>query len=330
MRKKRKLKLLPLLSFILAIFLIAVVALGIFSFMRADRMLNLEPTPLEPFATNIIGNHQNVSFRSSGDQIVHYGWWLPQSTHDLAKGTIVLIHDRGQNRLQFGLDTATLYDYFTSHGFNVLAFDQRGSGESSSALHAYGYNAYEDVFAALRYAKTRTSAPLILMGFGAGNSAIWHAWDALPSKIDLDEDAQNAESITLTRSDISAVIMDTPVMSTEDCIVADIAATELPAQWFFQWSIPLAMRLSAGNSPGISFLNSMLDAPFPIFLTRSQEDTVYPKENTDVVFSEIERLRPATSTIFETPGTGHINGWVDYQGSYKEELSLFLERWFGH
>lgn len=331
MRKNRKFKLLSLLSVILAILIIAVIALGIFSFIRADSMLNLTPTPLEPFATNIIGNHQNISFRSSDDQIVFNGWWLPQSTQTQTKGTIILVHDRGQNRLQFGLETSTLYEFLTSRGFNVLAFDQRGSGESTSALHAYGYNAYEDVIAALLYVKGRVSAsPLILMGFGAGNSAIWHAWDNLPSKIDIDEGAQEAEGVTLTRSDISAIIMDTPVMSTEDCIVADIAATELPAQWLFQWSIPFAMRLSAGNSPDIAFLNDMLDAPFPLFLTRSRDDTVYPKENTDIVFSEINRLRPATSTILETPGKGHINGWIDYQGSYKEELSLFLESWFGN
>lgn len=330
-RSKRKIKLQAVVTVITVILLIAVLSLGIFSFARADSMLNLEPTPLEPFATNIIGNHQNISFRSSDGQITHHGWWLPQSSQSPSKATIILVHDRGENRLQFGLDTAPLFEFLTDSGFNVLAFDQRGAGESTTASHAYGYNAYEDVIAALSYVKrVQSGAPLILMGFGAGNSAIWHAWDNLPSKNDIDEDAQQEEGVLITRSDISAIIMDTPVMSTGDCIRADVAATNLPAQWLFQWSIPLAMRLSAGNSPDINFLNDMLDAPCPLFLTRSQEDSVYSQENTDIVFSEINRLRPATSTIYLTPGSGHVSGWLDYQGSYKEELNSFLDEWFGN
>ncbi len=330
MQKKKKHRLLTLLAVLIIAAIIAFIALGIASFVRAEKMLNLSPTPLEPFATNIIGKHQNISFKSADDQIKLNGWWLSHQGA-AASGTIVMVHDRGKNRLQFDLDTAQLYKFLTAEGYNVLSFDQRGAGESSSGLHAYGYNAYEDVISALEYAKKKApGSPLILMGFAAGNSAIWHAWHELPVEYEADADESTEKTAQILRSDIQAIIMDTPVKSTEDCIIADIEAADLPLKKIFQWSIPLAIRLSAGNSPHIDFLNGMLDAPCPIFLARNGYDDVYSKRNADIIFAEIKRLRPTTSTIFETDGNGHVSAWLDYQGGYKEALSVFLKRWFGN
>lgn len=327
MRQGKKFNPLFVLAALLVLILLAVVLLGAVSFIRADRMMNLPATPLDPFAANIIGKHQNISFRSSQDQFKLNGWWLPHQTQT-SKGTIILIHDRGKNRLQFGLKTHQLYDFFTEEGFNVLSFDQRGSGESSSGLHAYGYNVYEDVLAALKYVKSRTpKTPLILMGFGAGNSAIWQAWSQLPVQDDVE--SNESDEIAISRQDISAIIMDTPVRSTEDCIISDINLSQLPAKWFFRWSIPLAMRLSAGNAKNIDFLESILDAPCPIYLTINRLDQVYAQNNTKILFNEIERLRSSTSSLTITEGSGHVTGWLDNQGVYKDSLREFLRFWFG-
>ncbi|MDI9461107.1 MAG: alpha/beta hydrolase [Saccharofermentanales bacterium] len=328
MQQKKRFKPLFVLAAMLVLILLTVILLGAVSFIRADRIMNLTATPLEPFAANIIGKHQNISFRSSQDQFKLNGWWLPSLTQT-AKGTIILIHDRGKNRLQFGLETHKLYNFLTEEGFNVLSFDQRGSGESSSGLHAYGYNAYEDVLAALKYAKTRTpKMPLLLMGFGAGNSAIWQAWSKLP--VHDNAEADEYDEIVISRQDIGAIIMDTPVRSTEDCIISDINSSQLPAKWFFRWSIPLTMRLSAGNAKNIDFLELILEAHCPIYLTKNKFDQVYAQENTETLFNETKRLRSSTTSISVTEGSGHVTGWLDYQGTYKDSLREFLRFWFGH
>lgn len=330
MRRKKSFSVPRLMALVFILFLVIIIAVTIISFVRADRIMNIAPSPLDPFATNVIGKHQNVSFRSAEDQYTLKGWWLPHTTKD-PKGTVILIHDRGANRLQFSLDTHHLYSFFTDSGFNVLAFDQRGCGDSSSGLHAYGYNVYEDVLAAIKYAKGKTpSLPLILMGYGAGNSAIWHAWNSLPSSLDEQVETANADEINLSRNDISGIIMDTPAKSTEDCIKSDIDATRLPLRKLFYWSIPLAIRLSTSNSADLDFLNLILDAPCPIYMTRNKFDEVYPPENINSLFSEVARLRSSTATIFETEGQGHVTGWIDQQGAYKDELGKFLQQWFGN
>ncbi len=303
---------------------ILIVAVFAISFSRAESLMHLEPTPLDPYVENMLGSKKNIKFTSNKGQITLYGWWIPASQGEPI-ATIVLVHDRDNNRLQFGQETVKFINFLTHSGFNVLSFDQRSCGQSGEGLHAYGYNAATDLEAALNYAKAAGETKLIVYGFGSGNSLIWHCWHNLLESPDQDKEEKNS---SVTRQDIAGIIMDSPIRSTETCIKVQPEFQEYRFNFIFSQTIPYAIRLSAGNATDIDFLELMLKAPCPIFITRNKPDNFYPKDGTDEIFSELLRLRPSLTTAYETEVEGHISGWITKREDYEKSLKDFFNNWF--
>jgi uncharacterized protein len=80
--------------------------------------------------------HEDVSFKAA-DGVRLRGWYVPARN---GVG-VILMHGSGGNRSGTALHARML----ARHGYGVLAFDQRGHGDSGGHGNLLGWNAYPDV-----------------------------------------------------------------------------------------------------------------------------------------------------------------------------------------
>lgn len=313
-----------LLSF-LALLLAFVV---VWSFVTADRVMRQEPLPLETFNSNIMPTFSVVSFPSLDEQTMLYGWFM--TTPQKAVSTIILVHDQGKNRLQFGLETPVLYNHLVDLGYNVLSFDLRNTGQSGGHLSGFGYAEWADVIAAIRYARRHAATTNVLLyGIGTGASAALIAWDQLPPPDDTrDQLPAVIQKLDFDQSYVIGLILDAPAVSPDDAI----RSLYRDEGWFgrniLAWTVPYAVRLSAGNIGRINH-NSILGACHkPVCLIRYAADTKIGAETSLTVASERERLHPDLTLVSVIEKAGHADGFLTAQAEYLKALDSYLNRYF--
>ena len=296
----------------------------------ANTIMRQEAKPLDPFAINILPRFDPLSFRSLDGQTTLTGWLL-RTSKDPARGTIVFVHDQGQNRLPYGLDTADLYQFFTDEGFQVVAFDLRASGNSGGDLSSFGYMETEDVLAAIAVAKRHTTSQRVLLfGLGSGTAAVLAAYDALPSRVNPDAATDSRlDELDIYRQDIYAVLLDTPAGLAADFIRAAVSSDAgFPLNIILPWSLPLGVRLSAGNKPEINLNKLATGVICPMWITRNVPDNYLDNALSERLIQERSRLYPETTRIYETPIEGHIAGYILNRDAYFADLRAFFNQWF--
>ena len=107
-------------------------------------------------------DYTDVAFPTR-DGLTLRGWYVP-STNGAA---VILIHAFNDNR------TGTLYHaaLLADHGYGVLLYDTRSQGESEGDLYTWGWDAHQDVIAALDYVQHRSevdSGRIGVLGLSAG------------------------------------------------------------------------------------------------------------------------------------------------------------------
>ncbi len=101
--------------------------------------------------------YKSVTFLSRTDHVLLRGWFIPGVTspgHLTADKTIIVAHSQGSNRTDPSVGLLDLSDALAKHGYAVLAFDMRGSGESASAPTSLGYFEQRDVLGAVDFLRT--------------------------------------------------------------------------------------------------------------------------------------------------------------------------------
>lgn len=98
--------------------------------------------------------YQDVVFTSRTDHILLRGWFIPgvgSQGHLTTAKTIIMAHGLHGNRADPSVGLLDLSAAFAKHGFAVLAFDLRGSGDSTSAPTSLGYYEQRDVLGAVDF-----------------------------------------------------------------------------------------------------------------------------------------------------------------------------------
>jgi pimeloyl-ACP methyl ester carboxylesterase len=111
---------------------------------------------------------ETVSFYST-DGIPLKAWWLPAS--GTPRGAVIIAHGIDHTR-QVMLPRAA---FLVRGGYDVLAIDLRGHGESGGSIVSPGLLEARDILGALRYIRPRgNNEPVALLGvsYGAGASVI--------------------------------------------------------------------------------------------------------------------------------------------------------------
>lgn len=112
--------------------------------------------------------YEEVSFPSNQPGLWLNGWYLPSPRTSTC--TVIFAHGYRSNRLMGG-KSLELGRELVSKGFNVLTFDFRGHGTSSSAPVTLGSMECHDLMGAISYAKQRGASRIGLIGYSMGAAA---------------------------------------------------------------------------------------------------------------------------------------------------------------
>jgi uncharacterized protein len=95
----------------------------------------------------------------TGAGVTLKGWRC--SAHGVRRGTIVYLHGTADNRTS----SAGVIRRFGPRGFDVIAYDSRGHGESGGDTCTYGFHEKHDLHGVLN---TIASGPIVLLGTSLG------------------------------------------------------------------------------------------------------------------------------------------------------------------
>ncbi|HPX93843.1 MAG TPA: alpha/beta fold hydrolase [Bacillota bacterium] len=328
LRSRKKKSRVKLFLIALALLLVFVAGIAVTSLVKADRLMKQPSEPIPPYATNLLPSFQSVSFSSGGGQITLKGW-LIKPEGEINRGTAILVHDQGGNRLPFGLDSAPLIRQLSREGFYTLLFDLRHSGESGGSMSSFGYAEYEDVRAAIAWTLQHVpSSPLILYGFGSGTTAIMRALDSLEDDAQRSDDETLAKEALTALDRIGALIVDTPARDSDAFISAVIRKNNNKALFWLPDAVPYAIRLSAGKSVRKDYFAYFSSLPLPVMIMGHDQDPFLKTSNYRPLIDERLRLHPERTATHLVPGTGHLEAYSGDPDAYMEALAAFLARWF--
>ena len=307
----------------------SIAAIVISSFVKASSIMEKEGSELSPFAANLLPDYSNVSFQTLDGQLTLRGWWLRSQTEE-TRATVLLVHSQEMNRLPFGLESVNLFDQLTLAGCNVLTFDLRCIAEADGSMSSFGYMEADDVLAALAYVEALDPEhPIILYGIGSGTTAAFRAMSYL-DEIYADEN-KKADAIDLGLPHplrISGLILDTPARSSDDFIAAVMALEDSLGRFFFPRTVPLAIRLSAGNKEKQDYLQYLSQLTIPVLLLGHEHDSLLAESAYLPLWVERERIHPTLTQSFKAKGSGHITAFASDSNNYSKAVQDFINDWY--
>lgn len=333
---------------VLVIVALVIVAAGVASFTAANQLMRREPGQLQSFSSNVMPRFSVISFQSLDEQTTLSGWFFPAQGE--AVSTVILVHDSGKNRLQFDIDMPRFYDFFVENHYNVISFDLRHAGKSEGHLSAFGYAEWEDVLAAIQYARRfTTTRDVLLYGFGSGVTASLFAWSRLPDPAlagqggeagagsgDMAKDLapagsamdQKIAALGFDRSYVRGILLDTPCVQPENYIQAVYRNGDLLGRVLLQHTVPYAVRLSASSTSQRSLVTLLTQFQKPVFLAYNDPDTYYGSAAVLPLVKERQRLHPDTTAVYVDQSPGSITGFKNnpeaYLGAVKDYLARFI------
>ncbi len=90
-----------------------------------------------------LGLSYEVVALTTGDGVTLFGWYVPSQN----QAAVILLHGYGANRVEMVGRAGLL----AQHGYGVLLYDQRASGESEGEFRSFGWADVADVPAALAF-----------------------------------------------------------------------------------------------------------------------------------------------------------------------------------
>ncbi len=118
--------------------------------------------PLKTTPTQYGLEYQDVSFKSTGDEVPLSGWLVNPGGNP----TVVIMHGSGSNRANY--INMEVSKALVGRGYRVFLFDFRGQGASGGDTGGLGAWETRDLAGALAYLKTRGVAQVGTLGYSMG------------------------------------------------------------------------------------------------------------------------------------------------------------------
>ncbi len=221
-----------------------------------------------------------------------------------AKGSVILLHGYGSNH-----DTLLEYaNWLVIAGYNVLAYDQRGSGQSDGERVTMGAQEAHDVGAAIEWLLAHSYAKIAIWGFSMGGAA--------------------AILAAAEYTDLKAVITDCAFASLQEEILSRIRYQGYPSLI----SIPLShltaatltdhLQAQPGEYDAVNAVNWI--SPRPLLLIHAGEDEVVDPSDAYALYDAAGEPRE----LWVTPRSAHTQSYHDFPTEYKQRALATLERAF--
>jgi alpha/beta superfamily hydrolase len=318
----------------LTLFAVAILIVVGISVIAARSLMGIPPKPLGSYSSTVMPPYSLAGFRSLDGQTGLTGWLFQPDGEP--RGTVVMVHSNGANRLQFDADTLTLYDFFTSRGYGVLSFDLRHSGESEGQFCTYGYNEWEDVVAAMDYAwRNSVNDNLLLFGWGSGCAASLLAFDRIPAHGadraaimpgDESDKAKQLRALPFDRENILAMMLDGVAASPDAYIRADLS-NGLLDRLLRKTTVPTAIRLSSQTSGETRLIPILSRVQIPVLLIGKGGPDAASAAGAEVMTDERLRLHPDSTMLYQPEKTGFLKAFPLNPEDYLTRLGDFFNRY---
>ena len=219
--------------------------------------------------------------------------------------TVVLVHGLGGNRLS----VYPVAKLFLENGYNVIAYDQRSSGENTAKYTTCGYLESKDLLDYVSYINNIIDKDknIIVWGTSFGGATVGTALG--DSKAD---------------EYIDYAILDCPVSNFEYMIKEEMKEMNI--------GIPISFMLCMGNITtklklGFSYddmnvCNYIKDTKVPVLIINSKADEVTPYFMGEDLYNAINS---ENKKLFTVEDSEHANIFFDYYDKYKEEVLEFIK-----
>lgn len=237
--------------------------------------------------------YREVAFESS-DGIHLRGWWVPGS----GPASVVLLHGYAATRSD-AWDKAGAWLH--AAGYNVLAFDFRGSGLSSGDTVTIGHDEPKDAAAAIDFAEAHAAGPLAVMGFSMG--------------------AGVAVIIGAERGDVRAVVEDSGWTTLQAVIDSSFSQfAHLPAAPF-EGPIVTYGQLDVGfKATDVRPVDAAPHLQQPLLAIIGDRDATIPPAQGREVYSRA----PQPKQLLEVPNAGHTEAHQVAPALYERTVLSFL------
>jgi dipeptidyl aminopeptidase/acylaminoacyl peptidase len=284
---------------LILILVLIVVFIGVSGFMgytmtRQDRVeLNRDPGDAGLA-------YEDVSFPDIEEELTLKGWFL---TGNSTEQVVIMVHGDGSNRDDQSIRTLDIASALVNHGYNVLMFDLRGSGESGGDMVSGGYQEKNDVLGAVRYIKDRGYGKIGLIGYSLG--------------------AVSSLLAAAETEDINAVVADSSFADLTDIMGAEFSKRTKAPQFLLKpilfmiklmFGVDFAAIRPIDSVPGIS--------PRPIFFIHGEDDDTIPIEHADRLYRAADNYE---SRLWIVPDTNHVRAYKTHPGEYITKVLEFFD-----
>ncbi len=251
-----------------------------------------------------------VTFPSRIDHVQLKGWYIPgvlPNGNLTSQRTIIMVHGKGANRTDKSAGLLNLSGDLARHGFAILAFDMRGSGESPPAPLSLGYFEQRDVLGAVDFLR---SGPIPYPTLG--RTHVIGGWGVSMGAATLMMAAAQAPAIRAVVSD-SAYADIIPILERE---------------------VPKGGHLPLMFTPGGLFAVKPEDivaniAPRPILFIQGASDTYVPPSNMDALAAAARTAPNANVQTWLVPGAAHAQSFNTEGAVYVDRVVAFYNAALG-
>jgi len=219
---------------------------------------------------------------------------------DKNNDTAIIVHGLGGNRLSI----IVIAEMFLEMGYNVIAYDQRSSGENFAEYNTFGYFESYDLLDYVDYADSfmDKDKQLVVWGTSFGGATVGIALGRNSDKID-------------------RAILDCPVSEARYMLEQESVKMGIPGGFMiFTGNIALKMKLGF-SFDDLNVYEWITDTPVPVLIFNSKADTVTPFFMGEDIYNGI---RSKNKKLVTVDNSEHANVFFDYPALYKQEVSDFL------
>jgi len=267
---------------------------------------------------------ETVSF-STDDGVQIEAWWLPAMSP--ARG-IVIVTPGGDHTRQAMLPRAA---FLVRGGYDVLAIDLRGHGESGGQFISPGLVERHDVMAAIRYVRSRGgNSPIALLGVCVGGVASLLAAAEAPGVAAVISDSAFPSGYHVFRNLRDYFVRDPAgsrgqtglVNARSPWVRAAFSTAYLPG---VVSSVVIVYYLRTGVWLGLNLVSVLPAASHiscPVLVVSGEADWIVPPADARKIFAAIPGSQ---KTFVSVPGASHDGAYSSAPEFYRNAVLGFLE-----